>query len=183
MQGSFGAAMMISRSCVIFTGNNTFSGNSASYGGSLYIFDSVVALSGISTFRNNTSPKDTFESQCLKDNEGFGLTRGSGGAIYCKSSTLNIISEYSVFSGNFAQKYGGAIHATDGNITIKGSVIFMKNVAYQYNFGSEGGAICLNSVTLMIVSGDIYFVNNEAYSGGTCTVNYFSSDSEAFNCR
>ena len=34
---------------------------------------------------------------------------GSGGAIYCESSTLIINSEYSIFANNSAKHYGGAI--------------------------------------------------------------------------
>jgi predicted outer membrane repeat protein len=164
IQGSFGAAMMISRSCVTFFGNNTFSGNSASYGGSLYIFDSVVTLSGINTFVDNTSPDDIFDSQCLEGDEDDQL-RGSGGAIYCSSSTLRINCEYSVFANNFANNFGGAIHAWDGNITVKGSVTFMENVVDEY----DGGALFLFSVTL-IVSGDISFINNKAYYGGALSI-------------
>jgi predicted outer membrane repeat protein len=163
---NFGAAMMISRSCVTFTGNNIFSDNLAPSGGSLYIFESVVTLTGINTFRNNTSAqfKDTFDSRCLQDDK-YDWVSGSGGAIYCSSSTLNINSKYSVFANNFAQDSGGAIHARDGNIAIKGSVTFMKNIAYQY----EGGAMLLQSMTL-IVSGDISFINNEALSGGALSI-------------
>jgi predicted outer membrane repeat protein len=154
--------MRISRSCVIFTGNNIVSGNSAPHGGSLYIFESVVTLRGINTFMNNTSPRDNLHSRCLENNDWF---RGSGGAICCRSSTLNINSEYSIFAYNSAQQDGGAINARDGNITIKGSVTFMANVAYE----RSGGAIFLYSVSL-IVSGDISFINNEAYSGGALSI-------------
>ena len=165
IQGSLGAAVMISRSCVIFAGNNLFSGNSASYGGSLYIFESVVTLRGTNTFMYNISPEDDFdEFLCLKDDEDDWFI-GSGGVIYCNSSTLIINSEYSVFADNFALQYGGAIYATNGNITIKGSVTFMENAAYE----SEGGAMFLEFVTL-IVNGNISFINNEADYGGALSI-------------
>jgi hypothetical protein len=157
--------MMILRSCVIFTGNNLFSSNSASYGGTLYIFESVVTLSGINTFMYNISPEDTIdEIQCLEDDDDDWFI-GSGGAIYCNSSTLIINTEYSIFADNFALRHGGAIYAMDGNITIKGSVTFRDNAADE----SEGGAMCLESVTL-IVSGNISFINNEAYYGGALSI-------------
>jgi predicted outer membrane repeat protein len=167
IQGSFGAAMMISRSCVIFTGHNILSNNSASYGGSLYMFESVVTLRGINTFKNNTSeyPKaDIFDSQCLED-DGNGRSLGFGGVIYSNFSILNINSEYSVFANNLAHESGGAIHAEYGKITIKGSVIFMENAVYE----GEGGAMFLVLVTL-IVNGNISFINNEAHSGGALSV-------------
>jgi predicted outer membrane repeat protein len=164
--GSHGAAMMVSRSCVIFTGNNVFSDNSAPYGGSLYIFESVITLSGINIFRNNSSPKGTrsIDSRCLVD-EDYWLRYSGGGVIYCKSSTVNINSEYSVIANNSAQNSGGAIYARNGNITIKGSVAFMDNVAYEY----AGGAIFLYSVNLIVI-GDISFINNEAHYGGALSI-------------
>jgi predicted outer membrane repeat protein len=167
IQGSFGAAIMISRSCVIFTGNNLLSNNSAPYGGSLYILESVVTLRGINTFMNNTSPEYTrsfdFRIECSEDDE-YDWYRGSGGAIYCSSSTLDINSEYSIFAKNFVYGYGGAIHARDGKIITKGSITFMKNIA-QHN----GGAIFLSSVTL-IVSGNVSFINNKADFGGALSI-------------
>ena len=169
IRGSYGAAMMISRSCVVFTGNNIFSDNSAHSGGSLYILlESVVTLSGINTFVNNTSEHyvNFRRIRCFEDAEyDIDWVSCSGGAIYCRSSTLNINSEYSVFANNFAQKSGGAIEADDGNIiTIKGSVTFMKNAA-----NDKGGAIFLYYVTLR-VSGDISFINNEADFGGALSI-------------
>jgi predicted outer membrane repeat protein len=163
IQGSLGAAVMISRSCVVFSGNNLFSVNVAPYGGSLYIFDSVVTLRGINTFIHNISPEVTFvDFQCLEDDESDdNWYSGSGGAIYCNSSTLIINSEYSVFANNFADEDGGVIYAVFGNITIKGSVAFTENVACE----SDGGAMFLQYVTL-IVSGNISFINNKAHYGG-----------------
>ena len=171
IRGSYGAAMMISRSCVVFTGNNIFSDNSAHSGGSLYILlESVVKLSGINTFVNNTSEHyvNFHRIRCFEDEEyDIDWMSYSGGAIYCRSSTLNIDSEFSVFANNFAQKSGGAIEAEDGNIiTIKGSVTFMKNAA---KFNDNGGAIFLYYVTLR-VSGDISFINNEADFGGALSI-------------
>ena len=165
--GSLGAAMMISRSCVTFTRNNIFSDNSALYGGSVYILESVVTLSGTETFTNSSSPEYTrsfdTRAECFKDDE-YDWFRGSGGAIYCRSSTLNINSQYVVFANNFAYGYGGAIHARGGKTFIKGSATFMKNIA-QHN----GGAIFLISVTL-IVSGDISFIHNQARFGGGLSI-------------
>ena len=71
IQGSLGGAMRISRSCVTFTGNNTFFDNSALFGGSLYLSNSVVTLRGNNTFIDNTSesPDDTFAFQCLEDDK------------------------------------------------------------------------------------------------------------------
>ena len=72
---------------------------------------------------------------------------------------------YSVFANNFAEEYGGAIHAINGNITIKGSITFIDNEAYEF----EGGAMFLLFATL-IVFGDISFINNAANSGGALSI-------------
>ena len=119
---------------------------------------------------NTTSPKDIFQNNSrtryLEYAEKYLLMMsGSGGAIYCHSSTLNINNEYSVFANNFAQRSGGAIYIEDGNITINGSVKFLDNVAREY----EGGAMFLGSVTL-IVSGGISFINNKAFFGGALSI-------------
>jgi predicted outer membrane repeat protein len=97
----------------------------------------------------------------MKQMSFFYQLRGSGGAIYCKHSTLIINSEYSLFANNFAENAGGAIHATGESIIIKGSVTFMKNNA---NY-TGGGAITLIFVTLT-VSGNISFIDNQGYTGG-----------------
>ena len=139
--------------CVFFTGSNTFLDNLASYyGGSLYIFESVVTLKGTNSFINNTSTQDIFDS--LEDD----WDRGSGGAIYCKSSTLIIGSDYSIFANNYADNYGGAITAVQqGNITIQGSISFVENDTI------DGGAISLSVMTL-ILNGNISFVNNKVHN-------------------
>ena len=170
IQGTFGAALMIFGSCVIFTGNNKFVGNRALFGGSLYLFESTVTLNGISTFMNNNSSKGSWDYYCIYSAGVFinidDYMKGSGGVIYYKSSTLIINSEYSIFANNSAQLSGGAIAALSGNITIRGFIRFMNNVAYE----CEGGAISLFTTTL-IVSGNISFINNEAYySGGALSL-------------
>ena len=55
IQGLFGAALMISTSNVMITGNNYFVGNAANTGGSIYLFSSTLTLNGTNRFMNNTS--------------------------------------------------------------------------------------------------------------------------------
>ena len=137
--------------------------------GSLYTSESVVTLRGINIFMDNISPCDTIDFQCLEDDVDNYWFRGSGGAIYCKSSTLNINSEYSVFAINIAKGSGGAIDASFGNITIKGSVTFMENLSFK------GGAISLFHMTLRVSGpGNISFINNKAYFGGALSMLHFN---------
>ena len=53
IQGLFGAAIMMSESSAITTGNNTFSNSVASDGGSIYMFNTTLTLNGTNLFVNN----------------------------------------------------------------------------------------------------------------------------------
>ena len=126
-------------------------------------------MSGANTFINNSSPEGygMKASDCicnLGDDYYKYHNRGSGGAIHCIFSTLNINSEYTTFANNIAQDSGGAIAAIDGSITIKGSITFTKNIA-RY----EGGAIYLRSTTLIICE-NFSFINNKAHRGGALSL-------------
>ena len=177
IQGTFGAALMIVGSCVIFTGNNKFVSNTALFGGSLYLFESTVTLNGISTFMNNNSSKGSgLDHYCTYRARVFVIIdnymKGSGGAIYCKSSTLIINGEYSIFANNSAEASGGAIAARiNGSITIQGFTLFERNVAYEL----EGGAISFLFGTL-ILHGNISFINNKAIKGGALSVVFLHHD-------
>ena len=164
IHGSLGAALMILESCVIFTGSDAFYGNVAAYGGSLYIIESVVILSGTNTFLNNTASEEILEDDYEDIDDSWDI-RGSGGAIYCESSTLYINSEYSKFVNNFAEDSGGALVAQQGNITIQSSIVFENNYA-EYE---DGGAISLFGATL-ILNGNVLFINNDASNGGALSI-------------
>ena len=166
LQGSFGAALRISESCVTFAGNNTFTDNTALIGGSLYMFESVVILTGINTFMNNSCLNRFRISYCIINPWDYDFM-GCGGAIYSISSTIIINSEYSesIFANNLAQKSGGAIATLDTNIIIQGSSSFERNVAIE----NEGGAISV-SVTTLILSGNISFINNNGRVGGALSL-------------
>ena len=164
---------------MIFTGDNKFVGNTGLFGGSLYLFKSIVTMNGISTFVNNNSSKGELSHNfnCAYAVGGIDYwIRGSGGAIYCKLSTLIINCEYSIFANNSAQDSGGAISAQDGNIIIQGSFSFVneRNVAYE----DSGGAMSFSIMTTIILHGDILFVNNEALYGGALSASYGASFSD-----
>ena len=164
IHGSLGAALMILESCVIFTGSNAFYGNIAAYGGSLYIIESVVILSGSNTFLNNTASEEILEDDYEDIGDSWDI-RGSGGAIYCESSTLYINSNYSKFVNNFAEDSGGALVAQQGNITIQGFILSENNHAES----EDGGAISLFGATL-ILNGNVMFTNNDAANGGAISI-------------
>ena len=174
LQGSIGAALMISESCVTFAGNNAFADNTASIGGSLYLFGSVVILTGINIFVNNNS-SDRFKiSICKYDYNPWETdleSKSLGGAIYCTSSTLIINSEYTIlFTNNFAQESGGAIAALDANIIIQGSTSFERI--------ENGGAMCTFKGIMDFVANTVFeyesfnkknlsFMNTVRFSGNS----------------
>lgn len=148
IQGSFGAAITMSESSAVTTGNNTFAHCKASAGGTLYLFNSMLTLNGTNVFMNN---RVTAMEICY---ELFGyiiiveapcnhagnyptetITSARGGAILCSNCTV-IINEYSVFKRNNAED-GGAIAGLCGRISIHDSTIF------DGNFANMGGAMYL----------------------------------------
>ena len=101
IQGSFGAALLILESCILFTGSNTLLDNSALYyGGSLYIFESVVTLNVNITIQG---------SILFVGNDAI-----EGGALSLSVTTLILNGNISF---NKAWNSGGALH-------IFGSYIF-----------------------------------------------------------
>lgn len=150
--------------CNLHWNYNAFYGNTAAYRGSLYILESVVILSGTNTFFNNTASEEILKDDYEDIDDSWDI-RGSGGAIYCESSTLYINSKYSKFVNNFAEDSGGALVAQQGNITIQGSVVFENNHAES----EDGGAISLFGATL-ILKGNVLFINNDASNGGALSI-------------
>ncbi|WP_409201030.1 right-handed parallel beta-helix repeat-containing protein [Methanobrevibacter sp. DSM 116169] len=128
--------------------------NGKEYGGAaIDILNSNVHLLNI-TFENNIADHSS-------------LTDANGGAIKIKSST--IIIEDCSFYKNAAKREGGAIYATDSNVTINGSSIFDENYAGFSidDTRANGGAIrVVNSNELFNISGKGNFTNNKAYHGG-----------------
>ena len=120
-------------------------------------------MSGTNTFLNNTA------SEILEDDDedDYWTFRGSGGAIYCESSTLYINSEYSKFVNNMAEESGGALVAQHGNITIYGYILFENN--HVESEDGSGGAISLFEVTLIVI-GNVFFINNVASNGGAISI-------------
>ena len=170
IQGSFGAAIMMSESSAVTTGNNTFSDCAAYAGGSLYLFNSTLTLKGTNVFVNNTAHMSVlsirfFDALDRSCNHGTGnlkkiplyIARAHGGAILCDNCNLTI-NEYSMFKKNTAED-GGAIAGLHGWISIHDSTLFDSNSA------DVGGAMYLEYINLTI-SGNVSLANNSAAYGG-----------------
>ena len=174
IQGSFGVAIVMSKSSVVTTGNNTFANCTAYTGGSVYSSNSTLTLNGTNVFMNNTASvpslynlfseyyNNNIDAIC---NHGtgnypkmrFNTASAYGGAILCSNCTLKI-NEYSTFKSNAAE-YGGAIVGLHCWISIHDSTLFDGNSAYA------GGAMYLKDTNL-IISGNVSIVNNSAAYGG-----------------
>ena len=120
-----------------------FSDNSARYGGAVFISGGSLNMSGSFTFLNNAALV--------------------GGAMTIASS----ISDFSIsgnisFTNNTATIYGGALHFhIDGHPytkVISGRVLFVDNTA------SNGGAVSIEALSNLTMSGNVSFFNNTAKS-------------------
>ena len=139
----YGAAVLVSNSFIILSGNNTFVNNSAFVnGGAIVVENSTLILAGVNRFEGNHA-------------------LNSGGAVYAGNTTL-VFSDTAIFLHNRAQLTGGAI-VLDRRSTLllasHGNVYFRENFA-----GSIGGAIFINNSTAEM-AGQLIIQQNLAYEG------------------
>ncbi|MDR3108070.1 MAG: autotransporter domain-containing protein, partial [Planctomycetaceae bacterium] len=150
----------------------SFVGNKASLAGGAIYTDGHLQIDGTLYFENNSADYGGAIASAdkknikLKGSAAFISNSATfGGAIY----GYNVkIADGSLFDGNTAADYGGAIFA-DGDLTIKG------NTAFIYNSANVGGAIFMSgkgttaaknvSLNLNTNDGNIVFAFNE--SGGS----------------
>ena len=112
--------------------------HTAIYGGALHSLDSVVVISGNSTFLNNSA---TF-----------------GGAIYSVLGNLTVVENVN-FTHNVAAHSGGAIVILEAeHVKIGSNVLFKKNTAVIV-----GGAVAAHTVPELELSGT--FIQNSARFG------------------
>ena len=136
---------------------STFTGNTAvNYGGALYLTDTSTKIEGSEFTSNNVSADG-----------------GQGGAIYTDGA-LEI--KDTNFTGNSANKYGGAIAGTvegKGDVTLTGGM-FSQNKAGPDNTIGSGGAIALwsngsetdNSASVLKIDGTKFEGNTASRKGG-----------------
>lgn len=133
--------------------NTSFSDNTSTYNGGAVVNSGFLNVNSMQ-FNNNSST-------------AAGSNEGIGGAIYSANSngagavTLNIVD--SLFYGNTARNFGGAIANTVGYAVIK-DTNFISNSSGINNSGTQGGAI-LNSA-LMDIEGSNFYNNTTGEYGG-----------------
>ena len=112
VQRCYGGGVHAHTSSVTFSGDTTFSNNSASlYAGGVYAYSSSnVTFSGSSTFSNNSA--------------------GGGGGVYAGSFSSVTFSGNTTFSNNSASRYGGGVSAGSfSSMTFSGITTFGNNSA------------------------------------------------------
>ena len=90
------------------------------------------------------------------------VSNGSGGAIVCNNSYLEIYY-YSNFTGNIAEWHGGAMMLNTCRLNIQGNTSFVGNKAH------EGGAMLLQN-TNSSVNGNLFLNKNLADSDGALSI-------------
>ena len=161
---SGGAVFAAHQSCVLIYGNTLFEGNQslAGNGGAI-----------------NVAGELTVQYAHFKNNQAF----SKGGAIYGyyseKGLETRVISlNGGLFEGNRAPR-GGAVSLAAGDDVNKGAeaivgnVIFRKNVAYvvvdeatgEAEYG-RGGAIHMNDGSILTLTGEAQFIENESENNG-----------------
>ena len=148
--------------------NNT---GSESLSGTIGVMSSNITLNGTINFKTNSAKIAAGLYALMNSNVMFlgettfasNVAQRSGGGVGCIRSNI-VFHGYSKFEKNEVQNvpgFGGAIHAVNCKITLKGMHSFHDNKA------SNGGAISLASDSkLSLKSVKIIFLNNSADLGG-----------------
>jgi hypothetical protein len=172
INGYLGAALMIFASNITFRGSIVFADNTVVSGGSIYLtHNSELTLNGTSLFQNNTSSEELMNRKVLSCNNINSmreiklspLNNGSGGAIICNNSYLEIYY-YSNFTDNIAGRYGGAMMLNTCSLIIQCNASFVGNKALYL-----GGAMLLKN-TNPKVNGNLNLSKNVAFSGGALSI-------------
>ena len=143
-----GGAIYAQSSSTLSLGYGTrFEGNEASKGGAIYALSSTNIDLKPSLLKNN---KATYA----------GAIYISGGSLNVQGSSRSDLTNGTVFHGNTAATSGGAIYATNANVTL-GSGTQMDS-----NTSSYGGAIYATGSTTTLDITDTVFSNNTASQQG-----------------
>ena len=185
--GSIGGAIDVVSGLLEFSGENYIENNKAAYSsggvnaflmsriiftGNVYFVNNTAITGGaFSTSLTNTSVQGTL---FFVNNSGY-----QGGAMYGQSSKIEFDTyARTIFESNRAMERGGAIYSVDDSMwSIKGSLIFLNNVA------TLGGAMSLVGSSKLILSknSDVVFSQNHANTNGGAI--YFADRISINQCR
>ena len=149
-----GGALYSYDSLVAVSGNTTFADNSADInGGAVYLDRSTATFSGNTTFSNNTADW--------------------GGAVYLSQSSATF-SGTTTFSSNTTHYSGGAVALAGSSAAFGGNTTFSSNTANDF-----GGAVYLER-SRATFSGNTTFSSNTA-TNGTGGALYITASSTTFS--
>ena len=179
-----GTVAMFDNTTLELSGYSRFNGNhAATDGGVVYIMGGTIAADGQITFTNNTASRDGGVLAAYSDTVTTAISfagnttfyknhctacyfSNGGGAIFTDNVILNF-SESTVFGGNSAYDYGGAMYMVHTNATFWGVTRFAKNVVFPCGYGSgDGGGVYVDHYSWLIFFGETMFFGNQAVSGG-----------------
>ena len=155
-ENNTGTALGVNNSRLTLDGNNSFIGNfrgcvnaiiSNCQGGGLYAFNSTLMFRGYNSFTHNTATE--------------------GGAIYMKTSTLDVVGTISFQQNVVFYGHGGGIFAECSFLHLCGDIRFKENSAVQGGGMHADGShlnFCEESSTL--------FEGNSASMGGGLFISY-----------
>ena len=182
-----GAVDMFNNTTLELSGYSRFVGNYAtSSGGVVYIVSGTIVADGLITFENNTASytggvlaaySDTVTTISFGGNTTFHNNHClahfiyyCGGAIFSNNVTLKF-SETTMFSGNSARVYGGAIHMIRTNATFYGVTTFTENLVFNHSgYQGDGGGMYVDYDSRLIFFGETMFFGNQAGRGGGIAV-------------
>ena len=155
---AFGTLQHGKDNCVLCrTGGAIYSYTAIKISGSLFIGNRAQSAGGaIYQIHEDLHVK----TSTFKNNTAYGLSEGhgAGGAIYSSAAT-NISG--SLFIGNRAQRFGGAIYHTKEDLHVKPST-FKNNTTYYLSEEGAGGAIFTRGNRKIIIKSSC-FEHNEAF--------------------
>ena len=151
-----GGAIIAIRSTVTFSGENTFSENSAlsfsavPFGGAILSFTSSLEFNGTTTFvRNNVTTSEYIAAN----------SQPVGGAI---SATGSLFFHGNVTFIENTAPITGALHVEDAHIEIHGTATFDGNIATH----TDAGAFQVSSNSFLSSDANMLFCNNSANQFG-----------------
>ena len=160
-------------SCLVFSGKNVFTQNTAKYGGVFYCQSTNV---NFNAFKNNSAMEsgggnETSDS-CLVFSGKTVFTQNTakyGGGFYCYSMNLNFTG-VNTFINNSAMDSGGGIDASDCCLVFSGKNVFTQNTAAfggAISSSNNGGVCVVYSHSSLIFNRNIMFSNNSAVQYGS----------------
>ena len=168
---SSGGAIFANQSTVSFSGNMSFSFNSAIHGGAISAYDSVVSWDGDDIQLSFNSANDggaivAYNSAVSwrGDNAQFisNVAQEDGGAVYAYNSTVSWDGDGTQFSSNAANEDGGTFYAELSTVSWDGNgVQFISNSANQ-----AGGAIFAFESKVLWNGNSAKFAYNSARGAG-----------------